>query len=120
MGARGSCNVCFDPRRAQIDAARAGGMPVATIARTFSIATTTLGRHFKHARPKPRPAPVPKVTGPVWTREEVEKVAAELGIPFVEMLGHVIHCLKGDVSTATDEEACELVTLLDGHPHEHA
>lgn len=56
MGARGSCTVCYDAKRAEIDAAKAGGVAVATLARNFGLATSSAARHFRlgHARPAPK------------------------------------------------------------------
>ena len=119
MGRGGDCVTCDSRQRGALEVAREVGASFADLSRTYGIPATSIRRHFRRGHALPKPKPAPKVTGPVLTRGELEKVAAELDIPFVEMLGHVIHCLGGDVSTATDEEACELVTLLDGHPHQH-
>lgn len=121
MGARGSCSVCSDPRRPQIDAARAEGTPVATVARNFNIATTTLGRHFAHARPAPAPVPRPAAVSapaPRHPRREdpdpavdfakVKKAAAFLGVPLGELAACLENHLEVHVAAATEAEEAEL------------
>ena len=128
MGARGSCSVCFDPRRPQIDAARAEGAPVATIARNFNVPTTTLGRHFAHARPKARPAPVAapvSAPAPAPARyvgaptrgsvplARVEEAAALLGVPAAELAWCISEHASFDILTPTDAEEERLYDLFD-------
>ncbi len=125
MGARGSCNACSHPRRDAINAAKAEGMPVATIGRTFGVATTTLVRHFKngHARPAPavaRPAAVvtapaavprhPKASDPdpevsfAKVRQAAEYLEIPLG-PFATVISDI---LDRDLTTASETEEEEL------------
>lgn len=126
MGARGSCSVCSDPRRPQIDAARAEGTPVATVARNFNIATTTLGRHFAHARPKARPAPVaaavsapaprhprPEDPDPEVSFARVKQAAAFLGVPLGELAACLENHLEVHVATATEAEEAALFEAWD-------
>lgn len=114
MGRAGDCKTCYNQKRPAIEAARANGESYASIARRFAVAEASARRHFKdgHARTKPKAGLV--------TRQHLEAVAAEKGIPFPELLRHWVHCLGGDVSTSTDAEAhelCEMAGLLeDGSP----
>lgn len=129
MGAPGACTVCSDRRRPQIDALRADGVPVATIARDFGIATTTLGRHLKHSRPAPAPvsAPAaPKPTRPPAPRhpkaedpdpevsfQRVRQAAALLGVPLGTFALCVTNHLEVEIVTATPEEEDELFAAWD-------
>ena len=121
MGARGSCSVCFDPRRPQIDAARAEGTPVATVARNFNIATTTLGRHFAHARPAPAPVPRPAAVSapaqrhprpedpdPEVSFAKVRQAAEYLEIPLGPFATVISDILDRDLTTASETEEEEL------------
>ncbi len=128
MGARGSCNACSHPRRDAINAAKADGMPVATIARTFGVATTTLVRHFKNGHARPVPAPVPRpapVTAPAprHPRPEdpdpevslarVKQAAAFLNVPLGELALCLENHLEVTITTATEAEEEELFAAWD-------
>ena len=103
-------------------------MPVATIARTFGVATTTLVRHFKNGHARPAPAPVPRpapVTAPAPRhprREDpdpavdfakVKQAAEYLGVPLGELALCLENHLEVHVAAATEAEEEELFAAWD-------
>ncbi len=128
MGRPGACNVCCRPDRKALDDAHAEGTPTRSLARDFNVAESSLRKHFKHARPKARPAPAPvarpaAVTAPARyvgapTRgsvplARVEEAAALLGVPAAELTWCVSEHMAFDVATPTEPEEERLYELFD-------
>lgn len=113
MGQPGDCRICRSPHRDEIAASHARGEPVRSIARRLALPEASLRRHLANCKPK---KPRARVKAGLVTREHLERVAAEFGVPFRELLRHHVLCLGGDVFTTPGEEAhalCELAGLLE-------
>lgn len=117
MGRPGDCSVCRRRDRKAIDAAHAGGMSIRGLAREFGASETSLRRHLAHVeksrRAKPSPKPEPLVM--VQFREDLERTAATLGIPFADAVFHRLYCERKHIAVRTEAEADEFVELMRQH-----